>query len=137
MAQFLMQDNLMNVICHPMLDIQGFTTLHQMSFYTDVSAGPELGFGCVYGNTWTFGHWERDFIKVCKPSIAFLELYALCVDILMWQTYLKNCQIIIHCDDQSVVQMVNEMGSKCKKMYDFVENSDLEWFDPQQESQCG
>ena len=47
--------------------------------------------GCLGG--------EADFIENDQPSIAFLELYALCVGILMWNQELRNCRIVVFCDN--------------------------------------
>ena len=48
------------------------------------------------------------------PSIEYLELYALCAGVLVWEDKLKNRRVILHCDNQSVVDMVNSTSSKCK-----------------------
>ena len=49
-----------------------------------------------------------------QPSIAYLELYALTTGILIWSELLKNCRIVVNCDNQSVVDMVNSTSSNCK-----------------------
>ena len=113
--KFLDHGNLQRVVARPMLDITMFKTSTQISFFTDASAGFEKGFGCVYGKRWTYGKWEKDFIQNFEPSIEFLELYALVVGILTWEKELSNCRIIIHCDNQAVVGMVNKLTSSCKR----------------------
>ena len=50
-----------------------------------------------------------------KSSIEYLELYALCVGILTWGHRLTNTRIIIFCDNQAVMHMINNMTSKCPK----------------------
>ena len=112
---FLSDPKLKNVVHRPMIDLNQFATSDQIHFYTDASAAKKLGYGCVYGTKWAYGQWESDFIQVHKPSIEFLELYALCVGLLTWETYLSNCRIIIHCDNTAVVNMVNNLASKCEK----------------------
>ena len=67
-----------------MIDLDMFTSSKQLLFYTGASAGKELGFGCIFGNHWTYGKWKKGFIEDDKPSIEFLELYALCAGILTW-----------------------------------------------------
>ena len=82
---------------------------------TQMQANPKnLGFGCLLQKEWTFGQWEPNFIELADPSIAYLELYALTVGILVWKERLQNIKILIHCDNSSVVEMVNKMTSKCK-----------------------
>ena len=53
------------------------------------------------------------FIKEEDPSIAYLELYALCAGIFTWSDQIKGKKVLLHCDNQSVVQMVNNMTSGC------------------------
>ena len=50
-----------------------------------------------------------------KPSIEFLELYALCTAIFTWQSHPKlvNTRIIIFCDNQVVVSMINNTALSC------------------------
>ena len=86
----------------------------KLEFYTDASLSEVKGFGCVFGREYTFGAWEPNFIANHKPSIAFLELYALCVGIFTWQNKLNNCRIIVNCDNTSVRDMVNDLTSGCK-----------------------
>ena len=53
------------------------------------------------------------FLHTCKPSIEFLELFALCAGILAWQNedVLHNKRVKVHCDNQAVVHMVNDLTS--------------------------
>ena len=88
----------------------------QLSFFTDASKAESLGFGCYYDKEWTFGCWEPGYIQSCDPSIAYLELFALCIGVFTWghKQKLNNSRVIIRCDNQSVVQMVNNMTSSCQ-----------------------
>ena len=86
-----------------------------LGFYSDASASGDLGFGCYFDKQWIFTRWEPGFIDEYQPSIEFLELYALCVAVFIWQKKLKNMCIIINCDNEAVVHMINNGGvSKCK-----------------------
>ena len=105
-----------NSVNRPFLDLNEWTVIDKnLNFFTDASKNSNLGFGCSFGKNWTFGIWEPGFIDQFDPSIAYLELYALCVGIFTWQhrQELNNVRILIHCDNQAVVQMVNNMTSKC------------------------
>ena len=100
-------------IARPFIDKHMFQMSEEIEFYSDASRSPKLGFGCVYGARYTWGVWGADFIENDQPSIAFLELYALCVGIFMWNQELRNCRIVVFCDNQSVVYMLNSTTSKC------------------------
>ena len=51
----------------------------EINFFTDASGAEDLGFGCVFNDKWSCGRWEKGFVKKNKPSIEFLELYAVAV----------------------------------------------------------
>ena len=103
-------------VCHPMVDLERFITSQQLDFYSDASASKSLGFGAVYQTRWIYGQWEPDYITECGPSIEYLELFALTAAILTWgqESNLLNNRIIIFCDNEAVVQMVNQVTSSCK-----------------------
>ena len=92
-------------------------TANILNFWTDASKNKIFGFSCVFGNEWTFGKWELNFIHKEDPSIAFLELFTLCVGVFTWQENpkLNNTKVIVFCDNQSVVHMVNNMMAGCAK----------------------
>ena len=56
----------------------------ELNFFSDASANEALGFGAIFGNRWLFGKWEPDFVNEYKPSIEFLELFALCAGVFAW-----------------------------------------------------
>ena len=101
------------VINRPMIDLTRQVTANQLNFFTDASASEILGFGCVYDKRWTWGFWPQGFIRQFHPSIEYLELFALCIGILTWELELSNMRIIVFCDNESVVSMVNDTASKC------------------------
>lgn len=55
-----------------------------------------------------------DWLLEQDLSIGYLELYSLTVGILLWGEHFKNQRIIVYCDNQSVVHMLNNTSSKCK-----------------------
>ena len=103
------------ILCRPFIDQDMFQTSRQMNFFTDASG--KIGFGCFFNGKWCYGAWEPSFLRAAKPSIEFLELYALCVGILAWGNLITNTRVIIFCDNQAVVEMVNQTTSKCKKLH--------------------
>ena len=87
-----------------------------IGFYSDASAAEKLGFGSILKNKWIQGFWTEGFIKENKPSIEYLELFALCAGVLTWteEETMKNSNICLHCDNKAVVQMINNLTSSCE-----------------------
>ena len=83
--------------------------------FSDASKNPTLGYGGICGDSWMFRQWDENFLQIHDPSIAYLELYALTATILNWVHRFKNKRIILFCDNQSVVQMINQTSSSCKQ----------------------
>ena len=61
-----------------------------------------------------YGQWSANYIETFQPSIAYLELFALTATVLNWIHRFKNRRIILFCDNQSVVQMINKTTTSCK-----------------------
>ena len=104
----------------PFVDFKKSFHATTLKFLTDASLNENYGFGAVFDTNWTFGRWGKIFIKEQKPSIAFLELYALCAGILTWSDRMRNMRVVIFCDNESVVNIVNKMTSKCPKCMKLV-----------------
>ena len=71
--------------------------------------------GVIFGKKWIVAKWGRDFILEQKPSIEFLELYALVAAVITRGSHLKNIRMIVFCDNKAVLHMINNMTSKCKQ----------------------
>ena len=102
------------VLYRPFVDLSDYLVARDVGFFTDSSANPELGFGGVFRNKWFFGQWEKGFIKNKKPNIEYLELYAVCIGLFVWADAFLNTRLLIHCDNQAVVAMINNTTSNCK-----------------------
>ena len=103
------------ILCRPYLDILGISTAKRLKFYTDALGSlTKGGFGAFFDGRWFSGVWDRNFMSKCRPSIEFLELYALCLGLFTWAEELKNCRIVLHCDNSSVRDMLNATSSKCE-----------------------
>ena len=110
-----LSDNLRGVVNRPMIDIIGTrTTSTVIEFYSDASK--TIGFGAVLNDRWICGDWCQTFLKQEDPSIAYLELFALCAGVLTWEDHpeLCNCRVTVYCDNTAVVEMINSMVSGCK-----------------------
>ena len=103
-----------SVMCRPFLDKLKFKSARNLDFYSDASLSEKKGFGCVSGIDYTWGQWDPHFIQSCKPSIEYLELYALITGLMIWGDRFKNENIIVYCDNQAVVHMINNTSSSCR-----------------------
>ena len=101
-------------VCRPFVDLDTCIQANRLFFYTYSSANPELGCGTIFQKQWLFGQWEPGFVRSCNPSIAYLELFAICVAVHAWQDQLHNLRFMLFCDNQSVVNMINQTISKCR-----------------------
>ena len=101
------------LLCRPFLDTEAFLHAAKLQFASDASLSRKLGMGAVFRNRWIVSKWGEKFIDKEKLSIEFLELYALVAGIMMWSKFLSNCRIIVQCDNQAVIQMVNKLTTKC------------------------
>ena len=104
----------LNTISRPMVDLERTTLAREIGFATDASAREDFGFGGVFGTRWIAGVWPPGFIRRENPSIEYLELLALCVALLSWGYLITDCRVLVHCDNQSVVAMVNNSSSSCQ-----------------------
>ena len=96
------------------IDMQKMYNAEEILMYSDASRSEILGFGGICDESWMFGQWPENYIKQYEPSIEYLELYALLATVLNWIHRFKDKRIILFCDNQSVVQMVNNTTSSCK-----------------------
>ena len=112
-------NNLLN-ICRPFIDFRATEFADTLDFYSDASLVKTLGYGAVFQHHWLYGVWGEDFIENNSPSIEFLELYTLCAAVLTWGEILTNVRIVIFCDNEAVVNIVNNMTSKCTRCMNLV-----------------
>ena len=101
------------VFARPFMDFEKVTA-EVIDMYSDASRNFELGFGAYCGSEWSYGQWDRSFMEWYEPSIEYLELYALLVGVLKWIKLFQNRRIVLFCDNEAVVHMVNNNSSKCK-----------------------
>ena len=109
------QNQLSKTVCRPWVDWSLSKAATELDFYTNSSAGLETGgMGGVFGSHWFMAQWDRDFLRINKPSITYLELFALVSATLIWKRKISNSRIVVFCDNQVVVNMVNNLTSSCK-----------------------
>ena len=116
--QFLSNSDIQRVVNKPMIDFANKKEDDsvEIGFYSDASAAKQLGCRAILKNRWIKAKWNEHFITDCKPSIEYLELFALTAGVLAWENCeeMKDRKIRLHCDNQAVVQMVNNLTSSCK-----------------------
>ena len=110
----LKMENNPTALCRPFIDLNRTLSANTLDFYTDAAKGVFLGMGGVFGSKWFFAKWEQNYIQQFDPSIEYLELLALCTAVFCWIEQLENKRIILFCDNQSVITMVNNTTAKCK-----------------------
>ena len=86
----------------------------ELNWCTDAAKAVGKGYGGHHLQSWFFGLWDKEFLRSKDPSIEFLELYAVTAGILLWLKLYQNRRIVLFCDNQSVVYMINSQSSKCK-----------------------
>ena len=104
-----------SVYSRPFIDFEDTLQAEQICMFSDASRNPLLGFGCICENSWTYAQWPKIFVEQFEPSIEFLELYAVVVTVVNWLNRFKNKRIMLHCDNQAVVSMVNNNTLSCKQ----------------------
>ena len=110
----------MEFLEHPSVYARGFIDFTRqlqadmVRLTSDASRAGHLGFGCISDKSWMYGQWPDKYIKEYSLSIEYLELFALVTAIITWGERYVNRRIIVHCDNQSVVAMVNNNTSSCK-----------------------
>ena len=116
---FLSPSNILS-ISRPFINMSRTLLADNLGFRTDAAGGKLLGYGCICQKSWCYAKWETNFIQECEPSIEFLELFALCVEIFTWADRLSNKRILVFCDNQSVVEMINSTSSSCSKCMQLI-----------------
>ena len=106
--EFLSQQE---AFCHPFMEF-GTITADQIDMYSDASG--KLGLGALCRTSWSFAAWNKEFLKKEKPSIEYLELYAVTIGVINWIHRFKNRRISLFCDNISTVWMINNASAKCK-----------------------
>ena len=104
-----------SIFCCPFMDMSKTLNSREVNMYSDASRNHRLGFGVYCQKDWTMQQWQKSFIVKHRPSIAYLELFALVAGVRMWLYRFKNSRITVFCDNMSVVHMVNKNTSHCPK----------------------
>ena len=83
-------------------------TSSDVSLFIDAS---DVGMGGVFEDKWFAITWPRHF-SGDNYSTNFQELFAIFTAVTVWAGQLSNKQILIHCDNQTIVSVLN--AGSCK-----------------------
>ena len=101
-------------VCRPFVDLSHKLDATEIDFFSDAAKGEFLGLGVVCDKHWLFAQWEPGYIRNCNPSIEYLELLGVCMAFFAWCRELQNSRIVVHCNNQSVIAMINSTSASCK-----------------------
>lgn len=92
-----------------------------LDLFTDSAGSQELGCAAVFGCSWVFYPWPREWhgTNILK-DITFLELVPVVLAFLLWAPCLQNKKINLHIDNQSLVCILNKKSSKSKLVMHLV-----------------
>ena len=103
--------NTPSVYCRPFIDYTITITTTELKWETDASG--KIGFGGICGSEWMQCKWSLALLAK-DPSIEYLELFTVVVSVTLWGNRFANLCICMFCDNQRVVQMINNSTSSCK-----------------------
>ena len=96
----------------PFLDFSSAIMADEIDMYSDASG--KIGMGALCQKDWMYVLWPKEFIQKYKPSIEYLELFGVVAGVLTWIHRFKNRRVILFCDNESVVSMINLTTTSCK-----------------------
>ena len=103
-----------SVFCRKFLDFTKTLTAETVNMYSDAMKKEFLGFGAICKSSWMYETWDTEFLREKDPSIEFLELFGVVAGVITWIHHYQNRRIVLFCDNQSVVSMINNMTSSCR-----------------------
>jgi hypothetical protein len=79
------------------------------------SSASTLGFGGYFQGRWFSSPWpsELSYIMESEMSMAFRELYPIVVAAVLWSKYWIKKRIVFHCDNESMVHIINCLRKIC------------------------
>ncbi len=80
---------------------------HRIQIHSDAAGNPNLVFGAQFGGRWLYGAWPIGFFtSENKPSITFLELFAVVLAVDSWGEQLKGERVHIKTDNEAVAHLL-------------------------------
>ncbi len=88
-----------------------------INLFTD--AAPSISFGGFYQGRWFVSPWPAQ-LQDLPQSSALAELYPLVVAAFLWENEWSSKCILVHCDNEAVVQCVNKGRSHSPALSPFL-----------------
>lgn len=83
--------------------------------FTDASG--TIGMGAYFQGHWTHARWDGRFPdEVNSNQITFLELFPIVVALHIWGDQMANKKVLLRCDNEAVVHIINRQSSKCPRV---------------------
>lgn len=114
-------------VSRPFLDFIPSKGAEVLVMASDASLNKKLGIGGHFtrmvgssnspqvNTSWFSQRWPLGFIDKSGISIEVGELLGACMAVVIWIEELKGRRVVIWCDNQAVVQMINNSSSSCGK----------------------
>ena len=98
-----------------------------MELFADAAGNTKLGWGAwlPHLGLWMYGQWEEEFFQKFKPSIDFLELYALLAGVVTWAPQLMDHAILFQLDNTPTVFALRNKSSNSPHMLSLLRFSTL------------
>ena len=82
---------------------------HPIDIHLFTNASSSFGYGACWGAKWLQYPWPSEAIGL---SIAVKELVPILMAGVLWGDTWRNKHVLVHCDNQAVVEVVNSSSSK-------------------------
>lgn len=112
--QFLEMDQ---AVCRPFMDFTVVLHADNIEYFTDGALDElRLGIGGCYQNCYFSGTLRADYFgaNYAILNIQIVELYSVLVSLYLGIHKLANKRVVLFCDNESVVHMLNKTTSSCR-----------------------
>ena len=108
------------VFTRPFIDFTDWTG-EDIDMYSDASGNWTAGGAGAYCEKhWLYQQWDPIFMRDNKPSIAFMELYAITAAVISWIHKFPNKRVYLFTDNKSARDMLNASSSSCKNCMSLI-----------------
>lgn len=97
-----------------------FESSADLHLFTD--AAPSIGFGGFFQGQWFAEKWPNEFPKEKSGSVssALYEIYPLVVASVIWGSAWSRKRILLFCDNEATVAIINKGRSSCQTIMPFL-----------------
>ena len=87
-----------------------------LELFTDSAGGENLGCGAYLHGSWVFMKWPSHWKSEILSDITYLEIIPISLTIYLWGSRFENKKVLMHCDNESVVSVLNVKSSKSERV---------------------